>query len=57
MLAQPERSLDQQGGGMIEHGEIARVEHDTGGVAIAPFDANRARIARHLVSRPAGRAI
>ncbi len=41
------RPLDQEFGRVVEHGEIARIEDDAGGIAIAPFDADRTADAEH----------
>jgi hypothetical protein len=46
-----ERALDENGRGRVEHLEIARIEDDPGGIAVAPFDADIADVGKH----PGGR--
>src|SRR5262249_21725187 len=48
-LVQAERALEQHAGGIVEHGEIARKEHDAHGIAVAPLDADGAGIDQHSV--------
>src|SRR5258707_720552 len=38
MCFQPEHGLEQQPGSGVEIFEEARIEHDAGGIAVAPFD-------------------
>src|SRR5581483_9366668 len=45
VFGQAERALEQLRGRGIEDREIARIEDDTCRIAIAPFDAQRARVA------------
>ncbi len=46
-FAHPDRGFHHFGGGRVEHREIARVKHDAGGVAVAPFDAEMPGVAEH----------
>src|SRR6185437_1344940 len=41
------RALEQRRGRGIEDFEIARIENNAGGVAVAPFDAHRAAVCKH----------
>jgi hypothetical protein len=34
---------------MVEHREIARIEDDSGGIAIAPLDPDAAAVAEHYL--------
>src|SRR5215211_5250914 len=43
----PGRTLEQARDAGFEHFEIARIEHDPGGVAVAPFDADIAAVGQH----------
>ena len=47
-LVHSQRALDERGGAGIEDLEIARIEDDPGGIAVAPFDARRADVAEHV---------
>src|ERR1700722_3251719 len=55
-LGHADGALHQISGRGVEHGEIARIEHDAGGVAVAPFDAEGADIAEHsaVIAAPCG---
>src|SRR5947209_13581960 len=41
VLGEPRGGREHRGGGGVEHLEIARVEHDPGGIAFAPLNAAR----------------
>src|SRR6266851_2012707 len=46
-LDHAERALDERRGAGVEECEIARVEDNAAGIAIAPFDAHRTRVDEH----------
>src|SRR5262245_7940481 len=52
VLVAAERGLEQQHAGMVEHLEIARIEHDPGRVAVAPFDADSPAVGEHAGPTP-----
>src|SRR5262249_47465280 len=52
VLVEAERSLEQQHGRMVEHRHIARIKHDAGGVAVAPFDADSPAVHEHAEPNP-----
>ncbi len=49
VLVHAERGLEQQHRGMVEHREVARIEHDPGRVAVAPLDTDGPAVAEHRV--------
>src|SRR5439155_5268645 len=46
-LAHAERALEQHRGRIVENREIAREEHDSGRIAVAPLNANGAGVDQH----------
>jgi hypothetical protein len=54
-LVHAQRAFDERGRAGIENLEIARIEDDPGGIAVAPLDARCADVAEHVGARLSGR--